>query len=107
MATPRLGLVVEDKPTELSCTVVSRKRTYPRMSAHPPGLPQVPNFYLKEHPPSVSIAQMGYSLLSDKPADVVRLTSTHYKVQITQLSSSYTIMRCLAQDVTTIRSASA
>ena len=24
MATPRLGLVVEDKPTELSCTFVSR-----------------------------------------------------------------------------------
>ena len=33
---------------------------------------------------TLGIAQMGYSLQSDKPVDVVR----HYKVQITQLPSS-------------------
>ena len=42
--------------------------------------------YLKEHPPSASVANRDFPL-SSKPEDVVRLVYTHYKVQITQLHS--------------------
>ena len=51
-----------------------------------------PNFllrsktYLKERPPSASIANREFPL-SSKPEDVVRLVYTYYKVQITQLHS--------------------
>ena len=42
--------------------------------------------YLKERPPSASVANRDFPL-SSKPEDVVRLVYTHYKVQITQLHS--------------------
>ena len=58
-----------------------------------PPTPQFPpNFllrsktYLKECPPSASVANREFPL-SSKPEDVVRLVYTHYKVQITQLHS--------------------
>ena len=40
--------------------------------------------YLKERPPSASVANREFPL-SSKPEDMVRLVYTHYKVQITQL----------------------
>ena len=40
--------------------------------------------YLKERPPSASVANRDFPL-SSKPEDVVRVVYTHYKVQITQL----------------------
>ena len=42
--------------------------------------------YLKERPPSASVAKRDFPL-SSKPEDVVRVVYTHYKVQITQLHS--------------------
>ena len=69
------------------CTVVLRKRAHPRMSAHPPVCLEFQlrsNFYLKEHPPHCKW-DIPYCL---KQVDVVKLTYTHYKVQITQLHSS-------------------
>ena len=58
-----------------------------------PPTPQFsPNFllrsktYLKERPPSASVANREFSL-SSKLEDVVRLVYTHYKVQIIQLHS--------------------
>ena len=52
--------------------------------------------YLKECPPSTSIADFP---LSSKPEYVVRLLYPYYKVQI-MLLHSYINTRCLAQDVT-------
>ena len=72
---------------ESACTVVSRRRT-------PYGF--IPQFcldfllrsksYLKERPPSTSIANRDFPL-SSKPESVVRLVYTHYKVQILLLPS--------------------
>ena len=42
--------------------------------------------YLKERPPSASVANRDFPL-SSKPEDVMRVVYTHYKVQITQLHS--------------------
>ena len=42
--------------------------------------------YLKERPPSASIANRDFSL-SSKPEYVVRLVYTHYKLQIVLLHS--------------------
>ena len=42
--------------------------------------------YLKERPPSASVANRDFPL-SSKPEDVVRVVYTHYKVQTTQLHS--------------------
>ena len=58
----------------------------------PPPPQFFPNFllrsktYLKERPPTASVANRGFPL-SSKPKDVVRLVYTRYKVQITQLHS--------------------
>ena len=59
----------------------------------PPTTQFFPNFllrsktYLKERPPSASVANREFPLSSTEPEDVVRLVYTHYKVQITQLHS--------------------
>ena len=67
-----------------------------------PPIPQFfPNFllrsktYLKECPPSASIANREFPL-SSKHEDVVRLVYTHYKVQITQLHSGLLYYKVLS-----------
>ena len=57
--------------------------------------------YLKERPPSPSVAKREFPL-SSKHENVVRLVYTHYKVQIKLHSCTvvYSSTRCLAHDVT-------
>ena len=79
----------EDGDETAGLTVVSRKKAHYGLSTHPQFCL---NFllrsktYLKERPPSASIANREFPL-SNKPEDVVGLVYTHYKVQIAQLHS--------------------
>ena len=107
-AHPILWLIIEVKVKQFyllllgkGCTVVSRKRAHYGLSAHPPVLPRF-NFllrsktYLKERPPSASIANRNFHCLAS-----LTLWFTHTaRCKLCCCTVVYTSTRCLAQDVT-------